>query len=436
MLGLDIVLKRLLVGAGAVLALGRAGAQSPDPCIAARALVAAGPAPRVVTPAEVCRVLSVLAHDSMEGRMTASRGAAKAARFIAQEFRTAGLEPAGDSGYFQRVPVVMTRRPNGVVTPAAVPSFAARDTFPPERRGSDVNVLGILRGADPVLRDSVVLVDAHFDHEGVRAGGPVDVDSMRAWQALAAPVLAEREAWFESSGINARAARGAMQMPDAERATMTAFGARIQALRVNMDSVRRAHPVARLDSIYNGADDDASGVTAVIEIARQLAAGPRPKRTVIFAATTGEEIGLVGTRWYIAHPVVPNTMIEANLEIEMIGRPDSLAGGAGRGWLTGFERSTMGDIFAAAGLPIVPDKRLDQNFFMRSDNIAFARMGIPAHTLSSFNLHGDYHQVTDEISAVDFAHMAGVINAAVEAVRLLANRDAPHWKPGGQPRHH
>jgi Zn-dependent M28 family amino/carboxypeptidase len=222
-------------------------------------------------------------------------------------------------------------------------------------------------------------------------------------------------------------------MTDAERAKMGEFGARLQALRVNMDSVRRAHPVARLDSIYNGADDDASGVTAVIEIARQLAAGPRPKRTIVFAATTGEEIGLVGTRWYIQHPVVPNGALQANLEIEMIGRPDSLAGGPGRGWLTGFERSTMGEAFAAAGLPIVPDKRPDQNFFLRSDNIAFARMGIPAHTLSSFNMHGDYHQVTDEVAAVDFAHMAGVINAAVEAVRLLANAAAPTWKPGGRP---
>jgi hypothetical protein len=125
--------------------------------------------------------------------------------------------------------------------------------------------------------------------------------------------------------------------------------------------------------------------------------------------------------------------MEANLEIEMIGRPDSLAGGPGRAWLTGFERSTMGAMFAKAGLAVVADKRPDQQFFQRSDNIAFARMGIPAHTLSSFNMHTDYHQVTDEVSAVDFAHMAGVINTAVKAVRLLANGPAPAWNPGGKP---
>jgi Zn-dependent M28 family amino/carboxypeptidase len=112
----------------------------------------------------------------------------------------------------------------------------------------------------------------------------------------------------------------------------------------------------------------------------------------------------------------------------MIGRPDSLAGGPGRAWLTGFERSTMGPMFAAAGLPIVADRRPEQGFFERSDNIAFARQGIPAHTLSSFNLHADYHQLTDEASAVDYPHMAAVINAAIGAVRLLGDGPAPAWR--------
>lgn len=305
-------------------------------------------------------MLSALAHDSLEGRGTGTRGGARAARFIAEEFQRAGLEPVGDSGYFQRVPVVMRVR-NGRTSAGRVASFAIRDTFPAEVRGLAVNVLGVIRGSDPVLKDSIILVDAHYDHVGI-AATPVNGDS-----------------------------------------------------------------------IFNGADDDASGVVAVIEIAKQLAKGPRPKRTILFAATTGEEVGLIGTRWYIEHPVFPNTALQANLEIEMIGRPDSLSGGHGRAWLTGFERSTMGEMFKAAGLPVSPDMRPSQNFFMRSDNIAFARMGIPAHTLSSFNLHTDYHRVTDEIGAVDLTHMAAVINAAVKGVDLLANGPAPRWNVGGKP---
>ena len=383
-------------------------------------------------PAMVCRLLSALAADSMEGRATGSRGAHRASRFIAEQFRAAGLESAGDSGYFQRVPLVRSLRPNARSSFELAPSLAARDTFPEARRGSDVNVIARLTGSDPVLKDSVVLVDAHFDHIGL-ARLPIDIDSMLAWQALAAPIRAEQEAWFKSSGFSDRASRRGYQPTEEERTKMTDFSTRFAAIHVNMDSIRRVQPRPRRDSVFNGADDDASGVVAVMEIARRLAAGPRPKRTIVFMTTTGEEVGLLGTRWYMQHPVVPNDALVANLEIEMIGRPDSLSGGKGRAWLTGFERSTMGDIFAANGLPIVPDKRPSQNFFGRSDNIAFARMGIPAHTISSFNLHEDYHQVTDEVRAVDFEHMAAVIDAATKAVDLLASGPAPVWKPGGKP---
>jgi hypothetical protein len=406
-----------------------AAVQAPaNVCAAARSAKAAGPTPGNVTPAEVCRVLSALADDSLEGRGTGTVGGARAARFIAQEMAAAGLEPGGDSGYFQRVPLIRTSG----ARPSAAASFAARDSLPPEQRGFAVNVIGILRGSDPVLKDSIVLVDAHYDHLGLRASGPLDVDSVRAFAALAAPIQAERAAYAKANGISLRS-RGAGAMTDEQRAALAAFQSRIDAVRVDMASIRRSHPKARMDSVFNGADDDASGTTAVIEIAKQIAKGPRPKRTIVFAATTGEEVGLIGTRWYIDHPVLPLAAMQANLEIEMIARTDSLAGGAGQAWLTGFERSTMGQSFVAAGLPVLPDKRPDQQFFMRSDNIAFARMGIPAHTLSTFNLHTDYHQLTDEITMVDFAHMAGVINIGVKAVELLANGRAPHWNPGGQP---
>jgi Zn-dependent M28 family amino/carboxypeptidase len=142
---------------------------------------------------------------------------------------------------------------------------------------------------------------------------------------------------------------------------------------------------------------------------------------------------LIGTRWFIEHPPVAFSSIVANLEIEMIGRPDSLAGGAGRGWLTGYERSTMGASLTAAGVPIVADPRPSQNFFQRSDNIAFARRGVPAHTLSTFNLHTDYHRVTDDVTHVDFAHMTAVIQAAVKAVRILADGPRIQWNEGGRP---
>jgi hypothetical protein len=332
-------------------------------CSRSAVLSTPSPATAEVDSAGVHRLLSALAADSMEGRGTGTRGGMRAATMIAAQMQAIGLTPAGDSGFMQRVPLYLapsTRAPTGQLRPALPASWEALDTIPAARRLLGVNVVGILRGSDPVLRDEAILVDAHYDHLGIRAN-------------------------------------------------------------------------ATGDSIFNGADDDASGTIAVLEIARMIAAGAPPKRTVVFLATTGEEQGLLGTRYYIRTPVHPLARTVANLEIEMIGRPDSLAGGRGKGWLTGYERSTMGEMLAANGIPIVPDARPSENFFMRSDNIAFARMGIPAHTLSSFNMHTDYHRPTDDMTHVDAGHMAEVIRAAVRAVRLLADGPVPVWKPGGRP---
>lgn len=309
-------------------------------------------APGVVSQSDVRRLETALADDSMEGRLTGTPGGARAARYIAGEMTRIGLQPVGDSGYFQRVPVT--------ATDSSIDLRASFDDAAAGKHETAVNVLGLLKGSDPKLAKEIVLVDAHYDHLGV------------------------------------------------------------------------GHPVNG-DSIYNGADDDASGTVSVLSVARALSSGPRPKRSILFALTTGEEEGLLGTRWMIAHFPLSLDSVVANLETEMIGRPDSLAGGAGKAWLTGYDRSTMGAMLAREHIPIVADPRPNQHFFERSDNIAFAERGIPAHTLSTFNLHTDYHQPSDDVSRVDFPHMTAVINAAVRAVRLLADGPLPVWNPGGRP---
>jgi hypothetical protein len=310
---------------------------------------------------DVRRLLSTLSADSMEGRGTGTAGSARAARFIADRMAAAGLIPAGDSGFFQRVPMRVARsQRTGRLAAMAVRTWADFNALPPDQRVIGVNVVAILPGTDSALRTQAILVDAHYDHLGIG-------------------------------------------------------------------------PAVNGDSIYNGADDDGSGTVAVMEIARILAQQGGNKRTIIFAATTGEEVGLVGTNWYIAYPPFPLAQTVANFEIEMIGRPDSLSGGAGKGWLTGYGFSTMGPLLAAAGIPVVADPRPDQQFFQRSDNIAFARLGIVAHTWSSYNLHDDYHRPTDDVSRVDFGHMAALIDAGARAVWVLANGELPKWNPGAQP---
>ncbi|MES2304533.1 MAG: M20/M25/M40 family metallo-hydrolase [Gemmatimonadota bacterium] len=342
--------------------------------------------------ANVERLLRTLAHDSMEGRGTGTPGGERAARFLIAEMKRIGLKPGGDDkSYSQLVPVYLrpatTRqtvpqtcivdsiskarscKPTPGAAPvtqqvpqriAALPTFKDVDTVPADRRRVTRNVIGMIPGSDPVLKNEVIIVLSHYDHLGI--GRPENGDS-----------------------------------------------------------------------IYNGADDDASGTVAVLEVARHLLAGPKPKRTVVFANMTGEEMGLVGTRYFLAHPTIPLERIVAGLEVEMIGRPDSLAGGPGKAWLTGYERSTMGDMLKQYGIAIVPDPRPSQNFFQRSDNYGFAVRGIVAHTLSTFNLHTDYHHAGDDVDKVDFAHMTAVTRAAAEAVRHLADGPRPEWHSGGKP---
>jgi len=187
------------------------------------------------------------------------------------------------------------------------------------------------------------------------------------------------------------------------------------------------------DNIFNGADDDASGVTAVLELAQALTAGPKPKRTVLFALFGSEEIGGYGARYFQEHPPVPTGTFVANLEFEMIARPDS-AVAADTLWLTGYERSNLGPELARHGAKLVADPHPEEHFFQRSDNYVLARKGIIAHTVSSFGLHPDYHQPSDDLFHVDFKHMTEAIASMVEPVRWLTNSGfKPQWNEGGKP---
>ncbi|MGC2194754.1 MAG: M20/M25/M40 family metallo-hydrolase [Terriglobales bacterium] len=192
-------------------------------------------------------------------------------------------------------------------------------------------------------------------------------------------------------------------------------------------------PAVNGDSIYNGADDDASGTVAVLELARALASGAKPKRTVLFALFGSEEDGELGASWFEEQPPVALTEIAANLEFEMIGRPDPMYPGDSL-WLSGWERSNLGPALAAHGAKLVPDRRPEEHFFMRSDNYVLAKKSVVAQTASSFGLHADYHQPSDDIAHIDFRHMTAVIGSLIGPVEWLVNSDfRPQWKAGGKP---
>jgi aminopeptidase YwaD len=205
-------------------------------------------------------------------------------------------------------------------------------------------------------------------------------------------------------------------------------------LSAHLDHVGVREAAKGDDKIYNGADDDASGSVAVMELAKALAAGPRPKRTIVFAWFGSEERGGAGSNYFAESPTVQLARIVANLQFEMIGRPDPKVP-AQTLWLTGYERSNLGPELAKRGARLVQDPHPDMSFFTRSDNIRFARKGIPAHTVSSFGLHTDYHEPGDEVSKIDFPHMTEAIRSMLEPVRWLANDEfRPEWAPNGRPR--
>ena len=187
------------------------------------------------------------------------------------------------------------------------------------------------------------------------------------------------------------------------------------------------------DTISNGADDDASGTTAVLELARVLSQGPRPRRSILFVLFGSEELGGYGNQYFLEHPPVPLNQIALNLEFEMIGRPDPKLPNKTL-WLTGYERSNLGSTLASHGAAISADPHPDQHFFQRSDNFALAKKGIVAQTVSSFGLHTDYHRPSDDIAHIDFDFLTHSIQSMIEPVRWLANTDwKPEWNPGGKP---
>jgi hypothetical protein len=189
------------------------------------------------------------------------------------------------------------------------------------------------------------------------------------------------------------------------------------------------------DNIFNGADDDASGCVAVLQLARALARNEdkRPRRTVLFVFFGSEETGGQGNQYFLAHPPVPLKNIVANLEFEMIGRPDP-AVKPDELWLTGYDRSNLGPELAKHGAKLVADPHPQQHFFQRSDNYALARQGVVAQTVSSFSLHADYHRPSDDVAHIDFAHMEKAIHSMLEPVEWLTNSEfKPEWVAGKKP---
>ena len=182
------------------------------------------------------------------------------------------------------------------------------------------------------------------------------------------------------------------------------------------------------DSIANGANDNASGVTAIIELARYFESLGKPERTLLFVGFTAEEMGGYGSQ-YFSRQLNPDEIV-AMFNIEMIGKP--AVSGPNTAWITGYERSSFGELLSKSAEGSVyefyPDPYPSQNLFYRSDNATLARLGVPAHSISTtpIDVDPDYHQVSDEYETINVPHMTNTIKAIAKAAEgIVSGEDTP-----------
>jgi Peptidase family M28/PDZ domain len=298
--------------------------------------VPARPEQRVTPPPlQAIDDIRYLSDDKLAGRMTGTPGADSAAAYLVRRFAQVGLQP-GAGGWFQAFTVAKT-------------APVAQQTHIGGLRGN--NVIGVLPGRDPVLRNEAVIVGAHYDHLGLGGFGSLDPDST--------------------------------------------------------------------GQVHNGADDNASGAAMLIQIAARLAVAP-PARTVVFIAFSGEELGLLGSSYYVKQPVYPLSATRAMINLDMVGRLrqsrlivygsrtakefpallDSL------NWYAGFDLKAQGDGYGP------------------SDQSSFYAAGLPVLHLFT-DLHEDYHRSTDDWEKINLDGFKRVSDFAAALVTALANRPRP-----------
>ncbi|HKG15947.1 MAG TPA: M28 family peptidase [Pyrinomonadaceae bacterium] len=469
--------------------------------------------------------LSFIASDALEGRKTPSRGLDIAAEYIAAQFRRAGLEPAGDDGYFQTANWRLSARDASAFR-LSFGGLPAAPNISPEQLGIGFGIAGLslwepdgelsLSGAR-LLKIDYANVPAGLTREQV--AGRVVVTEFpavpRGEQQRALQLLSEENAFlarmqelgsplvlsFDRRAERARGGRSA-RVVDPERAaggrnvpelglggTQTAplvvvygaeaarffdslpageatptLDARIPApaetpvkvrnvagvLRGSDPALRDTYVIvsahydhigvregcdaSKEDCVNNGANDDGSGTVGVMELAAALSKlNPRPKRSILFMTFFGEELGLVGSRYYGRHPLVPLAKTVAQVNMEQIGRTDDGEGPqVGTLAVTGFDFSEVGTTLQrageAVGVKVYKHPTNSDAYFARSDNQSLADAGVPAHTAGVAFEFPDYHAVGDEWPKVDFANMARVVRAVGLAALLLAD-DArePRW---------
>lgn len=395
---------------------------------------------QIVNAKEVERIEKILSADDMQGRRTFSAGIEKAANFIAEEFKQTGLQTWNYSGtYLQEF---------AMVKPKFISATASFDNVAVDTK----DVIVITSKTELAITDQ-----SGFQRATIAAGANLFseaskyIQSGKNYLVIVDTSLAKnfgRLTGFKRQLFKTESSvvfvLGAQQPKSftisakheiAEQKLANVIGVIPGKSKKNEYVIFSGHydhlgigKATNNDSIYNGANDDAAGTTAMIMLAKYFQAKKDNERTLIFVAFTAEEIGGFGAQYCSKQFNAAD--VKAMFNIEMIGTESKW--GKNSAYITGYEKTDMGKILQenlrGTGFTFYPDPYTDQNLFYRSDNATLARLGVPAHTISTSKMDNEpnYHKVSDEIGTLDMDNMAMIIKAiAISSKGIVSGKDTP-----------
>tara|TARA_R110002126_G_scaffold47903_14_gene133926 strand:+ start:2285 stop:3592 length:1308 start_codon:yes stop_codon:yes gene_type:complete len=402
---------------------------------------------KIINVKKVTEVEKILAADDMEGRRAFTSGIDKASNFIESEFKKIGLQTFnGAKDYKQAFFMTESQRKlatviidgnainaNDVVSFSYQPQFSfsntenmevvkisAGDKFGPkfyEYYRSDKNLLVLVDGS---FKKSLPNIK-HMNQMAATPGNNTIVYVFGVTNATTFTVEGQNEVVKKALNNVVGVLKGKTKPNE-----YVIFSGHYDHLGIGSPEEGEKHNST--DSIYNGANDDAAGTTAVIILADYFKKLNNNERSIIFTAFVAEEIGGYGSQ-HFSKQLNPDEVV-AMFNLEMIGTDSKW--GNNSAYITGFEKSSMGSILQknleGSAFKFYPDPYPEQQLFYRSDNATLARLGVPAHTISTSKMDNEpnYHKVSDEIETLDMVNMTEIIKAiAISSSSIISGKDTP-----------
>ena len=398
---------------------------------------------QIINATEVERIERVLSADDMQGRKTFTVGSDKAAEFIASEFAKSKLKFFGkESSYFQEITMTKSK-------PLEITGFLDSDSLNTNnvaanttaaeiniRSLKDYEVVTVKKDDDfsktvfPLFdteKNLLILVDtAHAKR----------FKGMQRFAGNAKFTSAISRVFILTGNMNPSSFSLHVKNQLTEQKLRNVVGVlpgktkkdEFVIFSGHYDHLGIGKPNKEQDSVYNGANDDAAGTTAVMMLANYFSKIKDNERTLIFVAFTAEEIGGFGSRYFSKQ--LDAAKVAAMFNIEMIGTESKW--GTNSAYITGYEKSDFGKILqnnlSGSNFHFEPDPYPKQNLFYRSDNATLAELGVPAHTISTSKMDSEkyYHTQEDEIETLDMNNMAEIIKAiAISSKTIVSGKDTP-----------